>query len=198
MITINEQRTIREIDSNPDISLRELVKKLGLGGVASASYLINSLQTKGYLEKIGVTTNKKYILTRKARGLEEVLNMKIEDLNPKKMSSIVNTGSHTIATPSTGAMSDVVNKIDSFSRTDFPNSTGDSDAESFKTILSASFTKVIDSPNGLQKYGDVIVLSVILAVLVLPSSYFVLRTSWMNAFFPISLFLFTMVILNKK
>ncbi|OHA89014.1 MAG: hypothetical protein A2653_01555 [Candidatus Zambryskibacteria bacterium RIFCSPHIGHO2_01_FULL_43_25] len=197
MITINEQRTIREIHSNPDISLRGLVERLNLGGVASASHIVNSLEEKGYLEKVGVSTNKKYCLTQKALSLEEVINMKVENLMPRDFQPVMNAGSNPVGSQFTTSGSDNVKEIEPFSQKDFPNSTGNADTNNLRTILSANFTKIMTSNDGIQKYGDVIILGGILTVMVLPASYLVLKNEWMNAFLPISLILLTIIILNK-
>ena len=124
MITINEQRTLREIHLNSDISLRGIVEKLTLGGVASASHIVNSLQEKGYLEKIGIATNKKYRLTKKALDLEEIINMKSHDLTPRGFSAVINnSGIYTVGGQSTTTVVDKIEQFDSFSSKNFPNST---------------------------------------------------------------------------
>ncbi len=198
MITINEQRALREIHSNPNISLRVLVEKLALGGVASASHIINSLEEKGYLIKVGVATSKKYHLTAKALALENILNMKPEDLTPRELPTVTNnSGIYVIGAQSTTATSEEVEKFEQFTPKNFPNSTGDT-VKSPKEMLSASFTKIINSPEGLQKYGDIIVLGIILTAMVLPASYLLLKDKWIDAFVPIALILLAVLILNKK
>ncbi len=198
MITINEQRTIREIHLDPTISLRGIVEKVGLGGVASASHIINSLQTKGYLEKVGVSTNKKYRLTPKALALKDIIEMKVDDWT-HKTSEFLTSRSNSIGMHSTTSDLENVEKFHPFSSKDFPNSTGeDETGKSVKQILSASFTRIMSSPEGIQKYGDVLVLAGILTVMVLPICSFVLKDQWMNGFLPISLILLTIILLNKK
>jgi len=198
MITINEQRAIREIHSNPDISLRGIVEKIGLGGVASASHIVNSLQQKGYLEKIGIATSKKYRLTQKALDLESIINMKTEDFTkPTELERVTNNSMYVMGGQSTTSAFDKMEQFEPFSSKNFPNSTGDI-TKGPKEILSASFTRIINSPDGLRKYGDVIVLGVVLTVIVLPSCYLILKDNWANAFVPIALLLLTVIILNKK
>ena len=197
MITINEQRTLREIHLNPDISLRGIVEKLTLGGVASASHIVNSLQEKGYLEKIGIATNKKYRLTNKALDLEEIINMKSHDLTPRGFSAVMNnSGVYAVGGQSTTTAVDKIEQFDSFSSKNFPNSTGDI-IKNPKEILSAAFTRIINTPEGLQKYSDVIILGIILTGMVLPACYLILKDNWIYAFVPIALILL-IIILNKK
>ncbi|MEX1014601.1 MAG: hypothetical protein WDZ80_05580 [Candidatus Paceibacterota bacterium] len=66
-ITNNEYKTLKKLEIDSSTTLRELVKDLNLGGIASAAYLINSLNKKELLEKVGSRTRKKYILTEKAK-----------------------------------------------------------------------------------------------------------------------------------
>src|SRR3990167_1981875 len=73
MLTENEQKVINILMSNPHISLRGIVKelqsqgvKLSANSVASISYIINSLEKKGFLKKVGVTTTKHYRLTEES------------------------------------------------------------------------------------------------------------------------------------
>src|SRR3989344_6745205 len=73
MLTENEQKVINILMSNPHISLRGIVKELQLQGaklsnnsVASVSYIINSLEKKEFLKKVGVTTTKHYQLTEES------------------------------------------------------------------------------------------------------------------------------------
>lgn len=196
MITINEQRTIRAIHSKPDISLREIVEQLGLGGVASASHIVNALERKGYLHKVGVATSKKYELTSKALALEEVINMKSVDLTPRHSISDTKVPVSPVEHQSTGSTN--TEKFPQFWSSDFANGSSDTTANNLGTFLSASFTKILSSPIGLQRYGDLIVMSVLSVALVLPACHFLLRDQWLVAFVPIELLLLVLIILNKK
>jgi DNA-binding MarR family transcriptional regulator len=202
VIPIKQQRAIRAINSNPDISLRDIVDIAGLGGVTSASRIINSLESKGYLKKIGVSTNKKYQLTPKAlRELRDVLkdeSFLTKNLDIKKMDGvdlIIDTKStSTLETP----------KLPQFISTDFATgSTGGEDTVKSNGIyLLSSITKIITSPAGFQKYGDEVVLAVISGVIVLPSSRLVLGDQWIQGCVLIVAALLLLIlfklILNKK
>lgn len=196
MITINEQRTIRAIHSKPDISLREIVEELDLGGVASASHIINSLEKKGYLRRVGVATSKRYELTNKALAFEEVINMAVVDLTPRNSLSEAAAVDSSIEHRSTSSES--TEKFPQFWSGDFPSGSSDTTGKNLGTFLSSSFTKILSSPVGLQKYGDLIVMSVLSVFLVLPTCHFLLKDQWLVGFVLTEMFLLVLIILNKK
>lgn len=196
MLTENEKEVIRTLLSKPRISLRGMVKEINLGGVASAAYLINSLEKKGFVKKIGVATEKHYQLTEKALELKLDMVVKIIPgfLPETPRGSTYVSENASIVVGSTG-----VNQKDSFPEywsAEFKNGSGHSDTgPNGRTFLSASMTKIFDDPANWQRYGDLIVWAVILSVIVLPSAYKILKDQWLIGFAFVALLL---IIINKK
>lgn len=76
-ITINEQKVLDILKTNPHLSLREIVNKLNLTGVTTASYLVNSLERKGLIDKIGQNTRKIYVVKTQTPVTYYDANLKI-------------------------------------------------------------------------------------------------------------------------
>lgn len=201
MLTDKEQKVINVLMSNPHISLRGIVKelqsqgaKLSANSVASISYIINSLEKKGFLKKVGVTTTKHYRLTEESY---EKFNQKIELNNNFVSLSKDFTKSNiqpSITVSSTGAQeqSDSAGYLPK----DFGNGSGHSDtSQGVGTFLSASLTKIMDDPVSWEKYGSPIVWAIIFSAIVLPLSYKILKDQWLVGFVLVALLL---IIINKK
>lgn len=201
MLTDKEQKVINVLMSNPHISLRGIVKelqsqgaKLSANSVASISYIINSLEKKGFLKKVGVTTTKHYRLTEESY---EKFNQKIELNNDFVSLSKDFTKSNiqpSITVSSTGAQeqSDSAGYLPK----DFGNGSGHSDtSQGVGTFLSASLTKIMDDPVSWEKYGSPIVWAIIFSAIVLPLSYKILKDQWLVGFVLVALLL---IIINKK
>ena len=65
MITANQQRVLRNLENNPGASLRTIARLMNLKGVSSVSQAVNSLESEGFLKKVGVSTKKQYQITAK-------------------------------------------------------------------------------------------------------------------------------------
>lgn len=201
MLTENEQKVINILMSNPHISLRGIVKELQLQGaklsnnsVASVSYIINSLEKKEFLKKVGVTTTKHYQLTEESyKKFNQKINLRnnfislSKDFSQSDMQPPVTVGS-------TGAPDQ--NNFAGYLPKDFGNGSGRSDTtQGIGTFLSASLTKIMDDSVSWEKYGSPIVWAIIFSAIVLPLSYKILKDQWLVGFVLVALLL---IIINKK
>lgn len=200
MLTENEQKVINILMSDPHISLRGIVKKLqsqgaklSVNSVASISYIINSLERKGFLKKVGITTTKHYQLTEESyRKFNQKIDLKNSFISLSKDFSQTNI-QPTVTVGSTGQEQ---NNSAGYLPKDFGNGSGHSDtSQSIGTFLSASLTKIMDDPVNWEKYGSPIVWAIIFSVIVLPLSYKVLKEQWFVGFVLVALLL---IIVNKK
>jgi len=201
MLTENEQRVINILMSNPHISMRGIIKelqsngsKLSVNSVASISYIINSLEKKGVLRKVGVTTTKHYQLTEETY---KKFNQKIE-LNNNFISLSKDFSKPNIQTPITVSSTGTQEQNNSveYLLKDFGTGSGHSDtSQGIGTFLSASLTKIMADPVSREKYDSLIVWTIIFSVIVLPLSFKILKEQWMIGFVLIALLL---IIINKK
>src|SRR3989344_9350212 len=201
MLTENEQKVINILMSNPHISLRGIVKELQSRGaklsdnsVASVSYIINSLEKKGFLKKVGVTTTKHYQLTEESyKKFNQKIGLNNDFISLSKDFSQPNIQS-PITVGSTGAQEQ--NNSAGYLPKDFGKGSGYSDTnQSIGTFLSASLTKIMDDPVSWEKYGSPIVWAIIFSAIVLPLSFKILKEQWMVGFVLVALLL---IIINKK
>lgn len=195
MLTENEKKVMRTLLSKPRISLRGIVKELNLGGVASAAYIINSLEKKGFVIKIGVATGKYYQLTGKALELklDEVVNIPRFLPQTQKGSVYVNEYAPLVVG---SAGTNQNNASPEYWSANFENGSRHSDTSpNGGTFLSASMTKIFNDPVSWQRYGDLIVWAIALSVIVLPSVYQILKDQWFIGFILVALLL---IIINKK
>lgn len=201
MLTEKEQKVVNVLMSNPHISLRGIVKelqsqgaKLSANSVASISYIINSLEKKGFLKKVGVTTTKHYQLTEESfRKFNQKIDLKNNFISLSKDFSQSNIQPH-ITIGSTGAQEQ--NNSGGYLPKDFGNGSGHSDtSQGSGTFLSASLTKIMDDPVSWEKHGSPIVWAIIFSAIVLPLSYKILKEQWLVGFVLVALLL---IIINKK
>lgn len=201
MPTENEQKVINILMSNPHISLRGIVKELQLQGaklsansVASISYIVNSLEKKGFLKKVGVTTTKHYQLTEESyKKFNQKINLKnnfislSKDFSQPSVQPLITVGS-------TGAQEQI--NTTGYLPKDFGNGSGHSDtSQNIGTFLSTSLTKIMDDPVSWEKYGSPIVWAIVFSAIVLPLSFKILKEQWMIGFVLVALLL---IIINKK
>lgn len=196
-----EQKVINILMSNPHISLRGIVKelqsqgvKLSNNSVASISYIINSLEKKRLLKKIGVTTTKHYELTEELyKEYNQKINLKnsfvslSEDFSRSTIQPKITVGS-------TGYQEQ--NDFTGYLPKNFDDGSGRSDtSQNIGTFLSTSLTKIMDNPVSSEKYGSPIVWAIILSAIVLPLSYRILKEQWFTGFILVALLL---IVINKK
>ena len=187
--------------SNPHISLRGIVKELQSQGtrlstnsVASISYIINSLEKKGFLKKVGVTTTKHYQLTEESY---KQFNQKI-DLANNFISLSKDFSQSNVQLPITVGSTGAQEQTNSagYLPKDFGNGSGRSDSsQGIGTFLSTSLTKIMNDPVSWDKYGSPIVWAIILSMIVLPLSFKTLKDQWVIGFVLVTLLL---IIINKK
>ena len=202
MLTENEQKIIIILLSKPHISLRGMIEELNLVGlklstksVASIVYLIDSLEEKGFINKIGTKTNKYYQLTEKAIHLRLSELTKVSKYIPQTQKTSVYVSENTpLVVGSTGPTQN--SAYPEYLLANFENGSHHSDTSpNAGTFLSASLTKIMDDPVSWGKYGNLIVWAIILSVIVLPLSYKVLENQWFVGFVLVALLL---IIINKK
>ena len=186
---------------NPHISLRGIVNELKLKGaklsknsVASISYIINSLERKGFLKKVGVTTTKHYQLTEEAyKKSNQKINLRNNLISLSKDFSQTNA-QLPVAVGSTGGQEQT--NSTGYLPKNFENGSGHSDTtQNIGTFLSASLTKIVDDPVSWEKNSSPIVWAIIFSAIVLPLSYKILKEQWLIGFILVALLL---IIINKK
>lgn len=202
MLTENEQKVIRVLISKPRISLRGIIQELKSEGskrstssVASIAYIINSLEKKGCVKKVGVATTKYYQLTEKASELKlgEVIKFPTHLIQSTQDVRRLNDIPQMVF-GSTGNLNDT-NLVEYLPKK-FENGSGQSNTSpSIGTFLSTSIAKIVDDPVGWDRYGSLIVWAIILSVIVLPLSYKILGDQWFMGFILVASLL---IITNKK
>jgi len=186
MLTSNEQKTIRVLYDRPDASLRGIARFVELAGVASAAYVVNSLERKGYLKKVGKTTSKNYILTSKAK--KELIN--IPKGNEWEIAPILQ---QKPAIPGEGTTSHSQEDYLNF----WPNNSADStkgnsqdDSLSFANLILSKVKSEINTKEGWSQNGPLIVRSCLTAFLVFPVTVAFLKNNWLYGFISIMFILF--------
>jgi hypothetical protein len=193
MMTANEEKVLRLVYENPGVSLRDMVEKLGLGGVASAAHVVSALERKGYLRKVGTATKKRYELTQLA--FETFARINFSDL--RHVPRTPDISNSPLDARSTSAPQNEAPPA--YWSGHFPNaSTGPTDDLPLGTFLSASVARIINSPDGWSKHGDAIVLALVLAIIVLPAARLVLGDQWALGLVVIGSFSLVAIIINKK
>lgn len=202
MLTENEQKVIRTLILKPRISLRGIIhehnsegSKRSTSSVASIAYIINSLEKKGFIKKIGVATTKYYQLTEKAHELKlgEVINFPSYSIQTVR--NITQPNEHIpVVLGSTGDSGNTEHRA--YLPKNFENGSGQSNTNpNSGTFLSASIAKIVDDPVNWGKYSNLIVWTILLSTIVLPLSYQVLKDQWFMGFILVASLL---IIINKK
>ena len=192
VMTINEQNVIKALYFNSHISMREIARTLGLAGATSAAYVINSLEKKGYIEKVGTSTSKEYRLTNLAmeRIIPEIFHGKFEQIKHNE-SSLPTADQFGKAFSQSFASSE---------NTNFGNGSAPISNGGLESFLSHSIPQIINNPVTMHNYGEIVIVGIFLLV-GLPISHKALGTEWLTGFtllaFILSVVTLSIIILKK-